>query len=372
MAISNCITHRISRQGTETPVELQLREQVMAVNGRLDELVRELKHAYVGKAGKLYGQFNTDLDKCHVSQWLRECSEEKLSFERFTIKATEALKTLLEDTDLVPDAHILFAMENLADTDVLYVFVIQHNEGVYLDGDLLLQSSHFLDVSGVLLGAKIDMTAWLQEGDASYLSMLRARGDKDFTDLFGNWLGFADQRDIAAETSTFLETVTAYSDTLETEAAQVYRNQVVDYCLEQDKRGEPVVIRELSEHVNTEKPEAFQSFVSKRQEEPKAELIPDRRQLKQFVRLSGRNEQLSMSFAADCLGESIVYDKNTDSLVITNIPGPLKLKLIKHLQENQSAARAAVHQAAAPTEAEARPQASGTADEAAVDTPIVD
>jgi len=346
MALTNCITHRISRQGTETPVELQLREQVMAVNGRLDELVRELKHAYVGKAGKLYGQFNTDLDKSHVSQWLRESSEEKLSFERFTIKATESLKTLLEDTDLVPDAHILFAMETLADTDVLYVFVMQHNEGVYLDGDLHLQSSHFLDVSGVLLGAKIDMTAWLQEGDASYLSMLRARGDKDFTDLFGNWLGFADQRDIAAETSSFLETVTAYSDTLESEAAQVYRNQVVDYCLEQDKRGEPVVIRELSEHVDTEKPQAFESFVSKRQEEPKAELIPDRRQLKQFVRLSGRNDQLSMSFAADCLGESIVYDKNTDSLVISNIPGPLKLKLIKHLQENQSAARAAVSQVA--------------------------
>lgn len=335
MPLSHCIVHRISRQGTETPVELQLREQELGVNGRLDELVRELKHAYVGKAGKLYGQFNTELDKSQVSQWLREFTEEKLGYERFTTKATESLKSLLEDSDIVPDAFILFAVEKLADSDVLYIFVIQHSEGVYLDGELILDSSRFLDVSGVLLGAKVDITAWLEEGDASYLSVLRARGDKDFTELFRKWVGFADQRDITGETSNFLESVTAFGDELDVEEAQNYRHQVIDYCLEQDKRGEAVVIRELSEHLDTEKPEAFEQFVKKRQEAPKAELIPDRRQLKQYVRLSGRNDQVSMSFAADCLGETVVYDKESDSLVIKNIPAPLKLKLIQHMRANR-------------------------------------
>jgi len=81
------------------------------------------------------------------------------------------------------------------------------------------------------------------------------------------------------------------------------------------------------------------------------------------VRLSGRNDQLSMSFSADCLGESIVYDKNTDSLVISNIPGPLKLKLIKHLQENQNAARAAVGQTTASSDAVETPQDAVSAEE---------
>lgn len=332
MPLSHCIAHAIRRTGTEAPVEVLLKSEVLPVTGYLDELVRELKHAYVGKAGKQYGQFNGDVSESVVSQWLREFRDEKLSFERFTAKATEHLQSLLSETEVVIDGHLLFAMESLADADSLYVFLLLHNEGVYLDADLTLQTSRHLDVRGVMVGAKIDLTAWLSEDDSSYLSVLKARGDKDLTDQFWRWIGFADQRDISAETTAFLDVVSAFSDTLPEEEAQTYRNKVVDYCLDQDKNGSPVVIRELSEHVSDEEPDKFMRFVEQKQEQAPAQLIPDRRQLKQYVRISGRNELLSMSFAADCLGQTIVYDKDSDSLTIRNIPGPLKLRLIKHMQ----------------------------------------
>lgn len=333
MALTHCIAHGIRRNGTEAPVELSLRENELASTGYLEELVRELKHAYVGKAGKQYGQFHHDLSISLVGQWLREFREGKITFERFTCKATEHLQSLITETDVVIDGHLLFALESLADADSLYVFLVLHNEGIYLDGELNIQTSRHLDVKGVMVGAKIDITAWLSEDDASFLSVLKARGDKELTDQFWKWIGFADQRDIAAETTAFLDVVSAYSDTLQEEDANVYRNKVIDYCLEQDKRGEPVVIRDLSEHVNDEEPQRFSQFIEKKQEQAPQQLIPDRRQLKQYVRISGRNELLSMSFAADCLGESIVYDKDSDSLTIRNIPGPLKLRLIKHMQK---------------------------------------
>ncbi|GAB3106701.1 nucleoid-associated protein [Aestuariicella hydrocarbonica] len=334
MPLTHCIAHAIRRSGTEAPVEASLREQSLPATSYLEELVRELKHSYVGKAGKQYGQFDSDLSVSVVAQWLREFREERLSFERFTVKATEHFQSLLSDTDVVLDGHILFAIESLADADSLYVYLLLHNEGVYLDGDLSLQTSRFLDVRGVLLGAKVDMTAWRSEEGGSYLSVLRARGDKDLTDQFWRWIGFADQRDISSETTAFLDVVSAYSDTLKDEDVQVYRNKVVDYCLEQDKRGEPVVIRELSEHVDDAAPEKFEQFIRQSQgEATPAQLIPDRRQLKQYIRISGRNDLLSMSFAAECLGETIVYDREDDSLTIRNIPAPLKLRLIKHMQK---------------------------------------
>lgn len=333
MPLTHCIAHGISRTGTESPVELSLREAEMARTGYLEELVRELKHAYVGKAGKQYGQFHHDLSISLVGQWLREFREEKISFERFSQKATEHLQSLLAETEVVVDGHLVFALESLVDADSLYVFLVLHNEGVYLDGELNLQTSRFLDVKGVMVAAKVDITAWLSEDDSSFLSVLKARGDKDLTDQFWKWIGFADQRDIAAETTAFLDVVSAYSDTLEEEEVQTYRNKVIDYCLDQDKKGEPVVIRDLSEHVSDSEPEKFVQFMESRQEEAPPALIPDRRQLKQYVRISGRNDVLSMSFAADCLGETIVYDKDSDSLTIRNIPGPLKLRLIKHMQK---------------------------------------
>jgi Nucleoid-associated protein len=51
------------------------------------------------------------------------------------------------------------------------------------------------------------------------------------------------------------------------------------------------------------------------------------------VRISGRDELMSMSFASDCLGETIVYDAETDSLTIRKIPSALKARLMKHLRE---------------------------------------
>lgn len=336
MPLTHCIAHAISRSGTEATVKLTLRDKELSPTGYLEELVHELKLAYLGKAGKQYGQFHSDLSKALLSQWLREFRQEKMSFESFTRKALENFQSLLSNTDLVVDGHMLFALESLADGDNLYLFLVHHNEGIYLDGELNLGVSRFLDVRGVMLGAKIDLTAWEsdadKETDSSILSVLRARGDKDLTELFWNWVGFADQRDISAETNSFLEAVTAYSESLQEDEVQPYRHKVVDFCLEQDKRGEAVVISELSAHINDEQPEHFAQFIEQRGEVAR-QLIPERSQLRQYVRISGRNDLLSMSFAAECLGEAVVYDKEADSLIIKNIPAPLKLRLIKHMQK---------------------------------------
>jgi len=341
MAVTHFIAHSISRNGSNVPVALELRQEAMSLNGYLEELLRELKSTYIGKAGKLYGQFSSDVSDAVVSQWLREFREDKISFESFSKKACEHLQILLTASEAVIDGHIFFVAESLADGDSLYVFVVQHNEGVYLDGEQSLQTSRFIDARGVLLGARIDMTVWGSDETSSYLSVLRARGDKDLTDCFWQWIAFADERDVAAENTAFLDVVTAYSETLTEDQVPEYRHKVIDYCLDQDKKGTPIVIRDLSEHVNESAPQAFSGFLDNHHKEVPAAIIPDRRQLKQFVRISGRNDLLSMSFSSDCLGESIVYDKGSDSLTITDIPAPLKARLIKHMQQGIETATSA-------------------------------
>ncbi len=357
MAITHCIAHAIRREGPDSAVSLQQAPAVLTLNGPLEELVRELKHAYLGKAGKQYGRFSSDYSVAVVGQWLRECCEEKMAFETFSGKAAEHLRSLLGETEVVIDGYLLIALEKLADSDAAYLFFIQPNEGVWLDGDLQLQKTFYLDVRGVTAAAKVELSDWLSGDDNSYLSVLRARGDKAFTDCFWQWVGFSDARDVAAETKVFLDVVTDYSEQLEAEEAHVYRNRVIDYCLEQDKKGEPVVIRDLSGHLNQEEPERFSRYVAERAERaerfagsdaddgqkvkvPAEALHPDRKQLRHFVRISGRNDQLSMSFAAECLGETIVYNRESDSLTIQNLPAPLKLRLVQYLQKQKGGAGA--------------------------------
>lgn len=334
MPLSHAIVHGISRAGIQAPVNLQLARQVLPLNGYLEELLRELKHAYGAKAGKVYGQFSADIGRAQLAGWLGEFCEERLGFESFTQRCCEHIKTLLEAVEQELEGQLLFALEKLADADVLYIFMLQQAQGIYIDGDLSLQPNLNLDVAGIVLGAKINLTDW-RSGEGTYLSVLRARGEKDLTDLFQAALGFAEPRDIAAETTEFLDIVRDYAARLPEEKAQECRSKIVDYCLSQDKLGEPVVLEELSSQVNDSEPQEFARFIAAKQEVQRAELIPDRKQLRSFVRISGRNDDLSMSFSSECLGQSIMYDKQSDSLIITNIPGPLKLRLIEHMKAMQ-------------------------------------
>lgn len=337
MPLAHAIVHGISRAGINAPVKLQLAAQPLPLSGYLEELVKDLKHSYAAKGSKQYGQFTADLGRAQLAGWLRDFSEERMGFESFTHKCSEHFRSLLENIELELDGQLLFALEKLADADVLYLFVLQQSEGIYIDGDLTLQTNLTLDVTGIVLGAKVNLTDWLS-GEGTYLSVLRSRGEKDLTDLFQALLGFAEPRDIAAETTEFLDIVRDYTANLPEEKAQECRTKVVDYCLTQDKLGEPVLLEELSQQINDSEPQEFVRFVADKQEVKRAELIPDRKQLRSFVRISGRNDDLSMSFSSECLGQSIMYDKQSDSLIITNIPGPLKLRLIEHMKAMQQGA----------------------------------
>jgi len=334
MALTHLIAHEIVRQSETAEARLSVKDSELPINGKSEELLRELKLAYVGKAGKAYGQFTDDYSQYPFSRWLDEYLNERIGFGSFSEKALQHLKYLLDQTDVCLDGHLLLMQENLVDGEALYLFVVDHNEGLYIDGNLDMAESFYLNVTKVNLGAKINITEWQREGGKNYLSVLRPRGDKKLTELFWEFVGFTDKVDVAAETSEFLDIVAAYTRDLPEDKAQETRAKVVDYCIEQDKSGEPVVIEALSAHVNEEAPQEFVQFVNNQQEQPRMELIPDRNQMRQFIRISGRNDLLSMSFAAEALGEAIVYNQADDSLTINNIPASLKARLLNHIQKH--------------------------------------
>lgn len=345
MSIVNALVHRVERGAPGDPMQLNVASDSLPVSGKTEDLLRDLKNCYVGKAGKSYGQFSPEYADHPVSNWLREHLDGKLSFASLNEKILQHFKVIVEDAEVSFLGQLLLVHETLADSDQFYVFFIEHSEGLYVDGAQQLASSQYLDVSGVRLAAKINLTQWLQEeGDKHYLSVLRARGDKDLTEAFYSAIGFTDKLDIARETSCFLDAVAAYTRELPEEQAAETRHKVVEFCTEQDKSGVPVQFEQLSAHINEEQPQAFSEYLEKNLkavevdgEVPAAtgtrtELIPDRNQLRQFVRISGRSDALSMSFTSDCLGESIVYNKDSDSLTINNIPASLKARLLKHMQ----------------------------------------
>lgn len=166
---------------------------------------------------------------------------------------------------------------------------------------------------------------------------MRSRSDKDIADAFTQFIAFTDKQDIKQETAEFLQIVDNFSQTLDETTARITRSKVVDYCLEQNKAGKPVTIAALSsnlaEEVKSYEPEHFVRYVESSKPDLKPEFIPHAGQIRSYVRISGRNDSLSMSFASECLGREIEYDAANDVLTIRNLPSSLKARLIKHLKE---------------------------------------
>ncbi|MFT5658012.1 MAG: nucleoid-associated protein [Gammaproteobacteria bacterium] len=350
MALTHIIAHHIQRQTPDAASVLKLRDACWEKNERIEECFRELKVSVLKRIAKDYGRFSDDHTSHPLSTWLSEYCNEKMDFESLTEKAMQQLKTELDKTEALMDGYLLFAHEVLENEEFIHVFFVQHNKGQFIDGNIDINESFYLDTSDVGLAAKINLTDWLS-GDvnraSNALMLLRWRGAKSLTDVFSNFIGFAEKVDVIADTEAFLEIVSDYTKDLPEDLAFQTKKQVVDYCFEQDKVDKPVVISELSKQLKSEPsstesiddgletrsaslPE-FAAFVSEKNLD-KLELIPDKSRLRQFVRISGRDNNLSMSFASSCLGDTIVYDPSNDSLTITNIPQALKARLAKHLK----------------------------------------
>ncbi|MFT6390453.1 MAG: nucleoid-associated protein [Cellvibrionaceae bacterium] len=349
MALLHIIAHRIQRLEPTTGSTIHFRDSCWTQDGKIEECFRELKVSVIKRFTKDYGRFSDDVGSHPLSSWIKDFTEEKMGFDSFSKKAMKHLQAEIDKSETLLDGFLFFAHEKLETDELIHLFFVQHNSAQFIDGSLDINESFYLETSNINLSAKINISDW-QSGDthrmANALTLLRWRGEKEITEAFTNFIGFADKVDLAAETDEFLDTVSDYTKNLpEVEAFQT-KKHVVDYCLEQDKAGKPVVIAELATQLKdqplssaaTEASTAiadlpdFATFVAEQKPMHKPEIIPDKARLNQFVRISGRDNKLSMSFSSSCLGDSIVYDPHSDSLTIHNIPPGLKTRLAKHLK----------------------------------------
>lgn len=329
MTINALSIQRFTREGDG--VALRANEETHPINGFAQELSQELKNAFVGKAGKQFGQFDRDIGSFPLAAWLRDYVESKQSFPSMVSRFAEHFHLQLVRFDSDFDGYILILHETLADEDSVYLYVIQHEGGLFVDGDMRLAQSQNLDVRGLRMGMKISLTGWQAEGEEAYLSLLRSRGDKPLTDSFLAATGFSDPEDTVAQTNAFLELVEKYSTNLEQEQAAACKRKVADFCISQDKEGRKIDVASVSEQIDEEVPAAFERFVIEQAPEAPQQFYADRKQMRNFVRISGRSDLLSLSFSSECLGQTVVYDAQTDTLLLKDIPSALKARLIKHV-----------------------------------------
>jgi nucleoid-associated protein len=327
MTLKHCIIHHIERSAPGGDVVTSIREQDNNSAGPAYSLFEQLKQSFQRSSQKQFGHFDQQQSDRPVPGWIKEQQQGKSPFTRISQRMLEHLQQKLGGCDDAVSAHVMFALETVMDQDQLSIFWINHIEATHIDSNLDVGSSQYIDGNKLQYAARLYIEEWLEQDSQKYLSMITSRGNKNISDAFSGFIGFASGVDLVEDTGEFLTIVDQYAASLPEEKVSDYKGKILDYCVEQDKQGQPVVFEEISSQLNDAQPGEFSDFITARQQQPKTEIYTDRSSLKRYVRYFGRDKNMSISFSADMFGQNIIFDEATGNLIIKEIPKSLKQQL---------------------------------------------
>lgn len=355
MPVTHFIAHKINKESKDLGAMIEYCPNAPEVTDFTQSIMSQLKAVFVQRAGKRYGRFDVENSACKAQcqNWLAG----QQGFESFTKNIGKLFQEKLDNTQHEIEGYLVFLAEELVDSEHFYAFHVRERSNVALNDNMELVKNSYIDFSNTGFAFDLNTTLFKEmlegEGHSQYITFCFGRGDKGPQHAFNDATGFTDTLNTEEETKEFLQIVDDYVEEMPLQDARDVREKILDYCIEQDKHGEKVEFEVLSRELNDEAPKKFKEFVVEKKKENrlsqtiedassesptsgstenKAEFIPDRKSLKNYIRFSGKNKDVTLSFAATALGDDITFDPNSDQLIIKNLPS----KLLKQLKLSQS------------------------------------
>ncbi|MFA5677439.1 MAG: nucleoid-associated protein YejK [Pseudomonas sp.] len=323
MPIDNSIVHQIHKKPDGQPASLTLREDELANNEALEQLLAGLIETYNSKPNKAWGYFHDESGAYPFSGWLQQLIDAELDFVTFSKRSTEQLKTLMEGSNLALGGHVLFIRYRQGMTAFLIIALLHHTEGVTVTDTLEVAAARHLDLSALNMAARINLTEWKQNSSSKqYISFIRGRSGKRVSDYFRDFIGCIEGADAQEETTTLLQAFQDYvgEADMPVDELKSKTKAMSGYVSGQARQGEQVALEELSGVIDEEHPRAFYDFIRNKDYGLAAEIPPDKRTMNNFMRFYGKADGLSISFEAHLLGERVEYDEIEDALLIRHPP----------------------------------------------------
>lgn len=333
MPITHAITHHIHRS-PDSDAALSLREEELAVEGHSEALLGKLKSSFLARISREHGSFATDGEKAPLVRALEGFLAGEISFAELSTGVMKALKQAVDEKKLDLDAHLFFYVEKSFDHHLFHLFVARQNESLTISDGLDITTSYAIDTGPSLFGIKVDLAEWKERKDYAYLSLLPPRGNPALAESFYAFTGFNNGINKEEATLAFLEGVEAFAKHVPEERVDDYRNQVVEYCMEQEEKDAPVDLQGLAKSVEGINPDEFVRIVANHAPQGDQELMVDRRSLRRYVKFAGREKDLAISFNSYQLNKRVQYDVDTDTLSINGLPKALRNQLLGHMKES--------------------------------------
>jgi len=337
MPITNVITHHIQKVTDEDAI-LSLRNSELENNAQQSALFETLRKSFNTRVSRKHGSFEKDKESILLAKEANTFLQDKTKFQALSISIMTNVETVINTENGELNAHFIFFIESNEKTEFLYLFIVNQNEYLTINSSLDITPIHSIDTGSSLSGLKLNINDWKQRPKYHYLTLVPPKGNEILSDALHDISGFGNKIDKTKSTKEFLDNVNNFTKHVPEDKKAAYHEKVIEYCEEQEAKDEPVHIPTLSqslEGIDCEKfiREMLPHNPVNNEAEPDDELMIDKRSLRRYVKFSGRDKDLSITFSTNQLSTSIFFDEKADTLLVQNIPKSLRKQLLAHLKK---------------------------------------
>lgn len=329
MALTQCIIFNLERSAPGQALSVKAGKPYSECVGPVASLFDQLKRAFQRSAQKQFGRFDDEASP-PLPGWTKDYLEQKSSFESLAASVVKQLSTSLDSNDEAFAAQIMVAEEVLLEQKRLYLLWTEFTEALNVNADGEVETCRYLDGNRLPYAMKLHIDEWQLGESTKYLSILAGRGNKAISEAFKMAVGFTLGVDLEKQTKEFLRVVERYTEELPDDKRDLQKEQILDYCVAKDSIGEEVVIADLSELLSPEQPKAFSNYVEQSSQDEQDSLHLHRSSLKRYVRFSGRDKYMSISFSSRLFGDNVVFDANSGELTLKKVPKSLRNQIRRH------------------------------------------
>ncbi|MGB0894996.1 MAG: nucleoid-associated protein YejK [Parashewanella sp.] len=338
ISIEQAIIHEIT-QDSQGSLSCRLRPQPL-LNGQAVELMlEELHQSYSSKAGKGFGYFGVHGDDGDAnpafSNALTQYQQNELGFVEFSGLAGKLLQDELAKYDFSQGGFLLMACYTHMVSDYLFVALLNAKSSMAVLDDMELTQNNHLDLSNLQLAARIDLTELQADAESKkYISFVRGRAGRKVADFFLDFMGCVEGVNTKAQNKNLMVAVEDFvaSNELTKDEKQTVREKVFDYCTEQSNSDADIDLKQLATELDEVGMDSFYDFANGSEYELDEAFPADKATLRQLKKFSGTGGGVTLSFDGKHLGERVIYDPMTDTIMIKGVPANLKDQLDRRLK----------------------------------------
>lgn len=350
MIIRDIVVHLIEKQVDSGPSNLSLSQKSIAPSPTLEHFLEALNKVYNSKPSKVFGSFIDAQNNQRVKSdsndgaelkddesitsnkaLLLSFLEEKINFLDYSHQSMNSLKHYIDQASKATGGYIVFVHYTLFGSDFMLIVMLNNVAGIAVDNDLGINNIDYLDISKLHLAARIDLTLWQEDPQSGrYISMIRGKESNKLSEYFRLFIGSDETIDSKHETSELLTAVNQYcEDNIhDDEQKSQFKQKSTDFCLEQADKGQNVVLKDFSGYVADSAVDDFMNYIKSEQYELNNEISPNKTVIRRFNKISGRNQQVSITINEEALGDTVIYDADKETLTFSDLPASLKKQLL--------------------------------------------